>query len=148
VSEVTHEAIKSENREDETIDDTLQRVLGIKPDVDDIERGIAAYLPDELREQVRELVEFINQIEDFETEIEEGGGAAGNDALKFISKDSGLTVAQIECWEDRYLLKYRDHEGELRQEINVLNAEDADMEEIKERTERKVKGAFRRWGER
>ena len=149
VSNVTHEAVKTEQREGETIDDTLQRVLGLAAPTDDIERGIAAYLDDDQRDQVGEFVSLIRGLGKFNERIEEGGGIAGRDVLRFVAEDSGLTIVSIECSEDGYTVHYRDNEGEMNNVFStVYDADEVNIEEMKERTRKRVKGALRRWGER
>ena len=150
VSDVTHEAIKAEQQEDETIDDTLQRVLGLSTTTDDIENGIAAYLDnDDQREQVKELISFIRNLGEFEESTEEGGGTASRDVLRFVAEDSGLTIATMECSEFSYTVKYRNNEGEMDTVFaSVDDADKVDIEELKERTRKRVEGALRRWGER
>jgi hypothetical protein len=148
VSDVTHEAVKAEQKENETIDDTLQRVLGLNASSDDLEQGIAAYLDAKQRDQVKELVAVIRDLGEFDEETEEGGGTGGRDALRFVDKGSGLTVATMECSEEGYIVQYRDNEGEMNNAFGtVFDAEEADMEELKVRTRERVEGALRRWGE-
>lgn len=149
VSDVTHEAVKAEQREDETMDDTLQRVLGLTATTDDIEHGIAAYLDEDQRDQVEQLVTFVRSLGDFEENLDEGGGPAGRDVLHFVAKESGLTVASVGCSEDGYIVHYRDSGGEMDNVFGtVYDADDVDVEELKERTQERVEGALRRWGER
>ena len=149
VSEVTHEAIKAEQQDNETIDDTLRRVLGLTSTVDDIEHGIAAYLTDQKRTQVRELSSFISGLGDFEQTTEQGGGPTAGDVLRFISRDSGLTVAQLECSENGYTVYYRDSEGNMSTVSGgVYDADEVEMKKMKERTRECIEGAERRWGKR
>ncbi len=149
VSGVTHEAIKAEQKGDETIDDTLQRVLGLTASINDVEHGIASYLDDNQREQVDELVSLIRDLGGFEETIEEGGGTAGSNVHRFVAEDSGLTIATMECSEDGYIVHYRDKEGDLNNVFStVYDAEDANMDRIRERVRERVEGALRRWGDR
>ena len=148
VSDVTHEAVKAEQQENETIDDTLQRVLGLNASSNDLERGIAAYLDANQRDQVEELVAVIRDHGEFDEVTEEGGGTGGRDVLRFVDKGSGLTVATMECSEEGYIVQYRDNEGEMNNAFGtVFEAEEADMEDLKARVRERVKGALRRWGE-
>jgi predicted CopG family antitoxin len=149
VTTPTYDAIVAEQKEGESMDDTLQRILGLTPDADDVERGIAAYLSDEeLRKQVKELVDFINSLEDFGTEVMYGEGNAGDDVLRFFSKGSGVAVAKLECGEFGYTLKYRDNTGDFDTiRATVSDTNDVEMEELKEKVREKVEGAYRRWGE-
>lgn len=149
VSDVTHEAIKAEQQEDETIDDTLRRVLGLSTTTDDIENGIAAYLNGDQRDQVKEIISFIRNLSEFEESTEEGGGTASRDVLRFVAEDSGLPIATMECSEYGYVVNYRNSEGEMDTVFSTVNdAGEVDIEEIKEQTRKRVEGALRRWGER
>lgn len=148
VSNVTHEAVKAEQQENETIDDTLQRVLGLTPSTDNIQQGIAAYLDDEQRDQVEELVSFIRSLGAFEETIGKDGGTTGGDALSFRSRDSGLIIASVECSKLYYSINYRDSGGTMNSIFEVYHADKADMDDMKERTRKHVEGALRRWGER
>jgi hypothetical protein len=148
VSDVTHEAVKAEQQENETIDDALQRVLGLSASSDDLENGIAAYLDAKQRDQVKELVAVIRDLGEFDEVTEEGSGTGGRDVLRFVDKGSGLTVATMECSEEGYIVQYRDNEGEMNNAFGtVFDAEEADMEDLKARTREHVEGALRRWGE-
>lgn len=150
VKPVTHEAIKAEQHAGETIDDTLQRVLGVSATPDDIENGIAAYLPPEMQQQICDHVELIREIGDFEENIKEGDGIAGSDALDFVDKDSGLRVARVECGDDpaSYIVRYRDNEGELDNVFGTVYDDDSDIDHKKNlsRVDRLVQGALNRWG--
>jgi hypothetical protein len=149
VSDVTHEAIKAEQQKDETIDDTLQRVLGLSTTPEDIENGIAAYLDSDQREQVKELISFIRNLGEFEESTEEGGGTASRDVLRFVAEDSGLTIATMECSEFSYIVKYRNNDEEMDTVFaSVDDADKVDIEDLKEQTRKRVEGALRRWGER
>lgn len=148
VSDVTHEAVKAEQKENETIDDTLQRVLGLNASSDDLEQGIAAYLDAKQRDQVEELVAVIRDLGEFDEVTEEGGGTGGRDVLRFVDRGSGLTVATMQCSEEGYVVQYRNNEGEMNNAFGtVFDAEETDMEHLKARTRDRVKGALRRWGE-
>ena len=147
VSEVTHQALLAEQEEGESIDDTLRRILGIESDDEDVSRGIAAYLPEEAREQVQVLVDFIETLGDFEKETAEGEGPAGEDVLNFNSPESGITIAQVGCANDWYIVRYRDGEGELSGAFSsVSDPQKVDIDNLKEKTKQLVEGAERRWG--
>jgi hypothetical protein len=147
VSEVTHQALLAEQEEDESIDDTLRRILGVESDDEDVSKGIAAYLPEESREQVQELVDFIEELGDFEKETAEGEGSAGDDVMNFNSPGSGITIAQVGCTNDWYIVRYRDGEGELSRVFSsVSDPQKVDIDNLKEKTKQLVEGANRRWG--
>jgi hypothetical protein len=63
ISEVTHERLKHEQKEGETMDDTIQRLLGIGTSAEDIGGTVAAYQSDLMRDQVKELKNFISRLE-------------------------------------------------------------------------------------
>lgn len=148
VKPVTHEAIKAEQRSEETIDDTLQRVLGIAATPEDIEHGLAAYLPPRQQEQVREHIDLIRSLSEFEERVREGEGLAGGDVMDFVATETGVTVAQVECAADpaNYIIRYRGSEGQLNNAIGTAYAgNDYDHEENLDRVEQFVQGAVNRW---
>jgi len=146
VSEVTHEAITAEKREGESIDDVLRRKLGLKTTTEDIQNDLAAYLPDDLREQAQEAADLIGSVANFQTEVDETGGTANDPALKFKSEDSSLTIAQLECGESGYTVKYRDQHGDLDAVFIQGESNDKDFEANNDEIRRRVKGAYRKWG--
>jgi len=145
ISEVTHEYIVNQARNSETMDETVQRLLGIGSDPDDIEQGIGAYLPEDMRAEVEELHSFIKTIGSFETEYDDDGGG---DAIRFVDDDTGITIAQIAMTEKSYGIQYRDSDGDFRwtDHGKIIRTQNRDLPEVKEATERAIEGAMRRWG--
>ena len=149
ISEVTHEYIVNQAHNSETMDETVQRLLGIGSDPDNIEQGMGAYLPDDMRAEVEELHFFIKALGTFETEYETDGGIRGGDAIRFVDGDTGITIAQIEMKEKSYGIQYRDSDGDLTwtDHGEIVRTQSRDLPEVKEAAERAIEGAMRRWGE-
>jgi hypothetical protein len=147
VSEITHQRIKHEQIEGETMDDTLQRILGIASDPEDIDSTVAAYMPDDMRAAVEELAEFIGNMGEFNREYNSDGGSRGNEAIAFRSQSSGIVIAQIECREKQFTVCYRDASEELSPAgAGVVTSNmTIDTEEMKPDIKRRVTGAMRRW---
>lgn len=160
VSEVTHEAIKEEKREGETIDDVLRRKFDLNT-TEDVKNDLAAYLPDYLREQAQDIADFISTLNDFERGVEEA--TIGDHLLKFISPESGVTIVQMEFSEDDYRVAYRDPNGDFSEVVGwgvdkkeywttdgepdiEIDSKPQDLDEVKEEIEHRVRGALRKWG--
>jgi hypothetical protein len=154
VAEVTHERLKDEQREGETLDDTIQRLLGIDTNVEDLSGTVAAYQPEVMRSQVEELQELISSIATFDVEVEDGTGKSNQ--ISFVAPSTGITVANIDCAEQSYEVRYRDNKGEFSltsagivkiDQAETLAADDERMQQFKEDIKQKVNGALRRWAE-
>ncbi|WP_420182868.1 hypothetical protein ACNO8S_16405 (plasmid) [Haloarcula sp. KBTZ06] len=148
VSETTHQRIKHEQQDGETMDDTLQRVLGIASDPEDMESTVAAYMPNHMRNAVDELADYIETLGDFEREYNPDGGQRGSDAIAFRSRSSGIVIAQIECRKAQFTVCYRDATEEMSPTGAGVVTEQMsiDMDEWKSDIKRRVSGAVRRWG--
>lgn len=160
VSEVTHEAIKEEKREGETIDDVLRRKFDLNT-TEDVKNDLAAYLPDYLREQAQEIADFISSLDEFEREVEKA--TVGDHLLKFVSPESGVTIVQMEFSQDDYQVVYRDPNGDFSEVVGwgtdekevwttskkpdiEIDSKPQDLDEVKDSIEHRVKGALRKWG--
>lgn len=150
VSEIVHEEIESRKDEGETFDDVLKRELDLLPDLDDL----TAYFSPDLADAAEEVVEAISQQGDFSSEIVEENHYY---ALNFISPDSDRIIAQCRFTEDQMKVYYRDQHGDLTHigwvdendegEVGCyVNVRYEGIEEIKERAQEKVTGAYRKWG--
>ena len=151
VSEVVYDALESEKSGNETFDDVLRRVLDLNPEIADL----AAYLPENLRKRSQELADFIGTLEEFETEVERDAND-GYDHVRFVSPESGLTIARVRFGEDWVMTDYRNRRGDMQKisSFTAGNAEDIGLnieieevwEEIKQENRKKIKGAYRKWG--
>ena len=151
VSEIVYDTLENEKSGNETFDDVLRHILNLDPDIEDL----AAYLPENLRKRSQELADFISGLEEFEIDVERDAND-GYDHVRFVSPDTGLTIARIRFGEEWVMTDYRDRQGDM-QEISSLaagNNEDLGLdikiddgwEEIKEENRKKIKGAYRKWG--
>ena len=151
VSEVVYDALESEKSGNETFDDVLRRVLDLNPEIADL----AAYLPENLRKRSQELADFIGTLEEFETEVERDAND-GYDHVRFVSPESGLTIARVRFGEDWVMTDYRNRRGDMQKisSFTAGTAEDIGLnieieevwEEIKQENRKKIKGAYRKWG--
>ena len=151
VSEVVYDTLENQKSGNETFDDVLRRILNLDPEIEDL----AAYLPEELRKRSRELVDFINGLEDFEIEVERDAND-GYDHVRFVSPNTGLTIARIRFGEGWVMTDYRGRRGDMREISSFAagNSEDLGLnieiedgwEDIKEENRKKILGAYRKWG--
>lgn len=146
VSKIVYDKIKSEKKGGETFDDTLRRMLGIYPDLDDV----MAYLSEELREWGKKIVNTINECGDFEMKIKEDHARFLNrdhDSVLFIDKEEGIAIASMHVTEADFYIQYRAKDGDMDLIGRVRDATDEErFEDIKEKTVSKVSGAVRKWG--
>jgi len=106
--------------------------------MDEVDREhLIAYLPDEIREYGREIVEVIKGIGDFKTSIE--------DNKRIVFKVEGLPIAEIEYGEENFWVKYRNGDGDMRSVGPAIYCEEIYISH-KERIKHLVSGAYRRWG--
>lgn len=164
-----HEELQKLKRElgAETFDEVLKRQLGLIPGANEVDK-LSAYLPDELQEAVRRLVELIRELGDFHSYVEEGEvGYRDNYELIFQDKDSGYEIACIEFDDNQYRFNfyYRNTKGEWEQTaagqyFRQSGKEEAsirfgnsgtgvynhiDLEDVEDTVEQAVSGALQRW---
>jgi hypothetical protein len=151
ISEVTHERLKHEQKEGETMDDTIQRLLGIGTSAEDVGGTVAAYQSDLMRDQVKELKNFISSVREFNVEVDDERGE-----ILFKSPNTGITVAKIICRDNYYVIRYlsrtesyRDIGPEVIKDdyAKELSDNETQMKQFKQTIREKVEGAYRRWGE-
>lgn len=175
VSEVVHEKLSLQKRQEETFDDLLKREHGILPgSVDEL----TAFYPDRLTTAAKWFVERIEKQENFQRAVVEYDDYYG---LEFDHPESGHTVVQVQFQEDltegMHAL-YRDHHGKMQTLVRAemdkdylppsgeLDEEDGNFpvfvgptteEEYREwysleeefivpRLRSKIKGSYERWG--
>jgi len=147
VSEMVHSELQYRKQDNDSFDDVLREVLGLKPSLDDL----VAYFDKELQDTCIELIDHINEQGDFNHRIEEGSRA---DVLKFISE--GTIVAEARFTEHSMSLYYRDRSSSLER-FTGLKMDDNEVKSTRggythgkesafERVENKIPGSYRRWG--
>lgn len=151
MSEVVYDTLENEKSGNETFDDVLRRILNLDPEIKDL----AAYLPENLRERSQELAEFIGNLEQFEVEVERDAND-GYDHVRFISPETGLTIARIRFGEEWLMTDYRNRRGDMHEissfaaggneDLNLNIKIEEGWEEIKEENREKILGAYRKWG--
>lgn len=137
VSEVVYDKIDAERRGGETFDDTLRRLLGLFPEIDDL----VAYLPDEIRDLGRDIINVIDELGNFEKEIERD---TVFDKLHFIDKSSRISIARVDYGEENFIIYYRDKNGDMRNLGGIAN--EPAYREVVEKVRRMIPGAIRTWG--
>jgi len=152
VSEVVYDTLENRKSGSETFDDVLRHVLNLDPEIEDL----AAYLSEDLRERSQELADFIGGLEEFEIEVERDA-EDGYDHVRFVSPNSGLTIARIRFGEEWVMTDYRDRRGDMKKISSFAEDNDEDLglhidieegwEEIKEKNQKKIEGAYRKWGQ-
>lgn len=158
VNAAVHQKLEElkEKYDDESFNAVLERNLGLVPEDDP--NKLFAYLGDDLREAAREIVEIIDNVDDFERQVEKSGS---RDVLRFVSKETGDEIASVISSENSFDVKYRSQGGEMRDcgagydsssndDISYATLGDLHssitLEEVKESIKKKVRGANRRWG--
>jgi hypothetical protein len=154
VSELTHEALEAEKQDGESFDDTLRRLLDLEPEHADVD-DLAAYLPEDLRERSHELVNFIDDMAEFEIEVDRDT-SDGYDHIRFTSPESGITIARVKFGEEWLITDYRNRKGEMEEISSFAENNDEDLslgfnieeewDKIKEEHRKKIEGANRKWG--
>lgn len=146
VSEVVYDKIEAEKKSGETFDDALRRMVGVYPNLDDL----MAYLPEELREWGKEIVNVIDECGNFDKEVERNHvthGYTDFDSVLFKDKEKEMEVASIDVSEEKFYVRYRNKDGDMKDvgEVSESTSEDR-FESRKEDTRSKVSGAVRKWG--
>lgn len=151
ISEVVYDTLEKEKSGSETFDDVLRRLLDLNPDLEDL----VAYLPKDLRQRAQDIADFIESLGEFEIEVERDADD-GYDHLRFVSMESGLTIARIRFGEEWVMTDYRNRSGDMEKLSSFTTDSDEDLglhidvgegwEEIKEENRKKIEGACRRWG--
>jgi len=152
-----HERLKELKREygAETFNDVLRRELGLNPGTD-LDK-LAAFLNEELRDAVRDVVDEIESLGEFERGYEKEHEI---DYLTFVAEDSGRKVADIEFRDGYFTVRYRDQNGKMRDcgkgteryegieyGTTVDPNERYDVEDVLDSVREKVTKSFRRWNQ-
>ncbi|RZN60536.1 hypothetical protein [Methanonatronarchaeum sp. AMET6-2] len=153
VDESVHRELERLKRETgaQTFNDVLRRELGIIPGP---KIGkLAAYLPEELRNSVKQIYEIIDQTGDFDKTVTEENQ---KNHLVFSQKDEGHEIAEIVFSEEWFKVMYRDQSGlmsmcgegkKTNSEIKYHTDKEKDVEprELKKNIKLKIRGSKRRW---
>lgn len=147
VSEVVYDKIGAEKKSGETFDDALRRMIGIYPNLDDL----MAYLPEEVREWGKEIVNVIDECGDFDREVERNHVKHGHtnfDSVLFKDKEKEMEIASVDVCEEHFYVRYRNKDGDMEVVVGRVyeNTSEDMFKEIKEETRSKVSGAVRKWG--
>ncbi|WGI17439.1 hypothetical protein [Methanonatronarchaeum sp. AMET-Sl] len=153
VDESVHRELERLKRETgaQTFNDVLRKKLGIipEPKID----KLAAYLPQELREAVKEIYEIINESGDFEKTVAEENQ---KNHLVFSQKKEGREIAEIAFSEEWFKVFYRDQSGMMSLcgigkktkpgiKYHTEKEKDITLEKLKKNIKTKVQGSKRRW---
>ena len=152
VSDVVYDTLEARKGKDETFDDVLRRELGLDPGLEDA----AAYLPDERREVVLDLIGKIDELAEFNHTVEIKGASA---YYEFVSPDSGLTIAVTEFSSGKNgssaVFRYRQMDGDMVYLTSIHSDQDTDsvfdldvnleFDELVEEVSEPIEGAARKW---
>lgn len=150
LSSVTHEYVQNKQTPNETMDETLQRLLGIGSNPDDLTQTVAAYLSDETRADIEEVINHIEGLGPFKKQYTSESGPGGDDLIRFMDPSSGIALGQVKMGENGYTIEYRNADGDMDAVDNGVVPEssnkETDIEELKETTTEAIESARRRWG--
>lgn len=135
------EYIKSQQKPDENISDTLVRLLGVISSVD----RCLAFASDEVREIAKEFRKKIEKlIENYRIKFKKNE-KEGTESYIYVSKETDHPIAAIIFGERGFRIAYRDKNDKwaIRKiaEIYASITQDRVSKIMKD-----VKGAYRRWG--
>lgn len=143
VSEIVYDKLEAKKRSGETFDDTLRRIMGIYPNLD----NLMAYLDEEDRENGRKIIEFIETLGNFEKEVKKNYPSNSEDSIIFKDKEEKIEIASVDIGEDWFKVRYRNKDGDMKSLLRSYNINsEKDFEYEKERIESKITGAVRKWG--
>ncbi|WP_132060287.1 hypothetical protein [Halorussus amylolyticus] len=159
VDETVHdelEALKQRHGVD-TFNDVLKRVLGIAAGTD-VDK-LAAYLNDELRSAIDEIVTEIEDTGKLNRGYEEGYGV---EYLTFQVAGTHRKVADIAFRDGSFTVRYRDNKGEMKKCGSGYENSDTgarygttsdlsdryDLADVEESVRNKVEKAYRRWSQK
>lgn len=154
--EVVHDELERLKREYgvETFNGVLRRELGIDPGTD-VDK-LAAYLGDELRSAVNEVITEIDDVGQIERNYKE---EYGTDYLTFEAAETGREVADIGFRDGSFTVRYRDSNGEMKKCGRGYEGNDGkvkyatigdlheryEIEDVQESVQEKVSKSYRRW---
>ncbi|OUJ19114.1 DNA binding protein containing RHH/copG family domain [Methanonatronarchaeum thermophilum] len=153
VDESVHRELERLKRETgaQTFNDVLRKELGIipGPKID----KLAAYLPQELRQAVKEIYEIIDQTGDFEKTVTEENQ---KNHLIFSQKNEGNEIAEIAFSEEWFKVFYKDQSGMMslcgvgkktKQDIEYHTDKEKNvtLEKLRKNIKTKIQGSKRRW---
>lgn len=154
IREITYEALVNEQEPHESMDDTVQRLVGLAPDPYDLEGGVAAYLDKQQREEVVTIADYIESCGDLTRRVEENRDT-GHELLVFAAEATGVSIVQLVFGEDSYNVQYRRAnedmvavEGFGWTDDEVLAPNGELLDDRKQALDRRVSGAIRRFGTR
>jgi inosine/xanthosine triphosphate pyrophosphatase family protein len=138
----TREYIEAESRANESVDDTIRRLLEINAsETNEFER-LTAYLSDDQTEQVRQAKEVIEDEVDVTLDYEENGGTGYNPILLFRAESNGVPIAEIETTEENaYSVRYRSGVDDMAAVAGYTTNSTA-IDEWEDDLRRKVRGAY------
>lgn len=152
ISGVVYDSLEAEKDKNETFDDVLRDVLGLKPDIEDA----AAYLPDEERDIALSLINAIDSVHDFNHNMETSGAHA---YYSFVAPESGIAIVRAEFEESKHGtsmgLRYRRMDGDMSFITSISSNRPEDLEwgldiqdksnELEQKITQIVEGGVRKW---
>ena len=138
--------IKSQQKPDETISETLARLLGVIPTID----RCLAFADEIVRERAKEVRTLIEQIigpfriKFRKTKIE------GYEIYTYVSEETNHPIVAMIFAESSLMVAYRDHRDEWSiREGCIITSHLSEEDYIRRRDEwikKYVEGSYRRWG--
>jgi hypothetical protein len=150
VSELTYERVHGLKQGNESVDDVLQRELGLTDDRFDIENDLGAYLPAPVREWGSAVAKQIDDVAEFNHQIGRGEGNVNADILRFVLPEENISVAKMEFSENGFIAHYRDNAGEWTKCFGTIfenDTEEKELDRVLDDTTQKVEGAIRKWSD-
>ena len=154
--EVVHDELERLKRKYsvETFNDALRLELGIDPGTD-VEK-LSAFLNDELRDAVEQIITAIEEVGNLKRGYDE---EYGTDYLTFSASETDKRVADIGFRDGSFTIRYRDNKGEMKKCGRGYESSDNgvrygttgdlydryNLEDVRESVQEKVTKSYRRW---
>lgn len=139
------EYIKSQQKPDENISDTLVRLLGVIPSID----RCLAFAEEEVRERAKEIKKEIeNIVKNYRIKFKKSE-KENTESYIYVSTETNHPIAAIICHNSYFSVAYRDKNDKWDIRIGSTIGEDTSDDNYKHKYEfiiKHVKGAYRRWG--
>lgn len=143
----TRDYLRAESRDGESVDETIQRLLGMEPTETMPFEQLTAYLSDEKTEEVRKAKEAIQDEVDVELDYQMDGGTGGNPVLFFRAETNGVPIAEIETTEQNtYSVRYRSQADDGMAHIDGFGSGITAFNNWEETLRQRVRGAFTTYG--
>jgi len=144
VPEWVLEYIKSQQKPDETISDTVVRLLGVIPTID----RCLAFASGKLRDRAKEVRKIIEEIiKNYRIKFVKTNE---HESFVYISEETNQPIAKMIFYRTWFCVAYRNRNDKWdRQEGGAIKKDELSEEEYKKKLnfiKRNIEGAHRRWG--